>query len=409
MAVKTSSSSLRTLNGLFDLPKMNHRRDFLRENKLNLKELQRTTANKLMQTKHEKERKLQQLHPKFPKQQEQHVTRRSASKHKVVSENKDGLKGEMQHQSNQQPTRRSYSFHKAAASTKLANNCHDNDKCCLNPASSVKCPRNGSATSASSKFEACDKSIQTEDICDEEFLYEALKKCSLGDFKDNNVCQQHADENDTPSQLEYNYNGNNNEHRNENLKSTKSYPGLEGSTQLSHLLHNGYAQKSPEPFPAEENNNLSAQMPTINIDQNIVPKLEELSSGRSRQTACSQVSKKKYTGSVQKLGSRDSIRLPRYLQKEKREKEEERLKKLSRDINCPFGHYALTEEERVTALNNAEQKMSSLVQELNHMPMTTETLRIRNRKMEIEKELTKIEFDIRLYSKPKVYVPLPVD
>lgn len=53
--------------------------------------------------------------------------------------------------------------------------------------------------------------------------------------------------------------------------------------------------------------------------------------------------------------------------------------------------------------------MSSLVQELNHMPMTTETLRIRNRKMEIEKELTKIEFDIRLYSKPKVYVPLPVD
>uniref|UniRef100_A0A1B0BAN7 Enkurin domain-containing protein n=1 Tax=Glossina palpalis gambiensis TaxID=67801 RepID=A0A1B0BAN7_9MUSC len=407
MAGKTSSSSLRTLNGLFDLPKMNHRRDFLRENKLNLKELQRTTANKLMQTKHEKERKLQQLHPKFQKQQEQHVARRSASKHKVALESKDALRGEMQHQLPQQPTRRSYSFHKAAASNKLANNCHDNDKCCLNPASSVKCPRNGSATSANSKFEACDKSIQTEDIYDEEFLYEALKKCSLTDFKGNNVCPQSTHENDTSSHLEYNCN--NNELKKENLKSTKSYQGLEGSAQLSHLLHNGYAEKSPELVPAEENNNLGEHMPTINIDQNILPKLEELSSGRSRQTACSQVSKKRYTGSVQKLGSRDSIRLPRYLQKEKREKEEERLKELSRDINCPFGHYALTEEERVIALNNAEKKMSSLVQELNRMPMTTETLRIRNRKMEIERELTKIEFDIRLYSKPKVYVPLPVD
>lgn len=48
--------------------------------------------------------------------------------------------------------------------------------------------------------------------------------------------------------------------------------------------------------------------------------------------------------------------------------------------------------------------MDSLINELNHMPMTTETLRIRNRKVEIEKELSQIELDIRFYSKPKVYI-----
>lgn len=51
--------------------------------------------------------------------------------------------------------------------------------------------------------------------------------------------------------------------------------------------------------------------------------------------------------------------------------------------------------------------MSELIQELNRMPMTTETLRLRARKNEIEKELQQIESDIRVYSKPKVYLPIP--
>lgn len=40
------------------------------------------------------------------------------------------------------------------------------------------------------------------------------------------------------------------------------------------------------------------------------------------------------------------------------------------------------------------------------MPMTTETLRIRSRKVEIERELIDIEKDIRMFSKPKVYVKM---
>lgn len=45
-----------------------------------------------------------------------------------------------------------------------------------------------------------------------------------------------------------------------------------------------------------------------------------------------------------------------------------------------------------------------LINELNHMPMTAQTLRVRSRKAEIDKELTVVEDEIRIYSKPKVYV-----
>lgn len=48
----------------------------------------------------------------------------------------------------------------------------------------------------------------------------------------------------------------------------------------------------------------------------------------------------------------------------------------------------------------------ALIRELNKMPMTSETLRIRNRKIEIEKELTKLEDSIRIFSRTKVYVKL---
>lgn len=40
------------------------------------------------------------------------------------------------------------------------------------------------------------------------------------------------------------------------------------------------------------------------------------------------------------------------------------------------------------------------------MPMTSETLKVRSRKMEIEKELTKLEDSIRIFSRAKVYVKL---
>jgi hypothetical protein len=50
-----------------------------------------------------------------------------------------------------------------------------------------------------------------------------------------------------------------------------------------------------------------------------------------------------------------------------------------------------------------------LVDELNKMPMTAQTFKLRNRKMEIEKELDKLENSIRIFSRKKVYVKIEDD
>ena len=46
------------------------------------------------------------------------------------------------------------------------------------------------------------------------------------------------------------------------------------------------------------------------------------------------------------------------------------------------------------------------LQELNMMPVRSDTLRMRNRKMELEEQLNKIEHGIRKFSRPKVYVKI---
>lgn len=49
---------------------------------------------------------------------------------------------------------------------------------------------------------------------------------------------------------------------------------------------------------------------------------------------------------------------------------------------------------------------AELVSELNKMPVKTDTLRMRNRKMELEKQLTKLEEGIKVFSRPKVFVKI---
>lgn len=49
-------------------------------------------------------------------------------------------------------------------------------------------------------------------------------------------------------------------------------------------------------------------------------------------------------------------------------------------------------------------EFQKLVDELNRMPFTSQTLRQRNRKIEIEKSLDELEKTIQIFSKPKIYV-----
>lgn len=97
-------------------------------------------------------------------------------------------------------------------------------------------------------------------------------------------------------------------------------------------------------------------------------------------------------------------KLPKYLiEMKEREAEKCRLESTV-DPNCPAGHTVLSEEERLDTLNIARRKQQDLIDELNRMPMSSRTLRIRNRQIEIEKELNKLDDIVKIFSRLKVYV-----
>ncbi|XP_063386819.1 enkurin domain-containing protein 1-like [Cydia fagiglandana] len=73
---------------------------------------------------------------------------------------------------------------------------------------------------------------------------------------------------------------------------------------------------------------------------------------------------------------------------------------------CPAGHVALPDQERKETLRMLRNSFAELVSELNKMPVKTDTLRMRNRKMELEKQLAKLEEGIKVFSRPKVFVKI---
>lgn len=97
-------------------------------------------------------------------------------------------------------------------------------------------------------------------------------------------------------------------------------------------------------------------------------------------------------------------KLPKYLiEMKEREAEKCRLDAIV-DPNCPPGHTVLSEEERLDTLNIAHKKQQDLIDELNRMPMASRTLRVRNRQIEIEKELNNLDDIVKIFSRLKVYV-----
>lgn len=66
----------------------------------------------------------------------------------------------------------------------------------------------------------------------------------------------------------------------------------------------------------------------------------------------------KYFFCSYKTKDRQDVRLPKYLEKQKREREELKQKELLRDRSCPLGYEPLTEEERLKALNTAQKSKS---------------------------------------------------
>ncbi|CAK1550316.1 unnamed protein product [Leptosia nina] len=100
--------------------------------------------------------------------------------------------------------------------------------------------------------------------------------------------------------------------------------------------------------------------------------------------------------------------LPKYLRerKEQTAKEQETVTVEDDHVICPPGHVTLPDNERKETLRMLRNSFAELVSELNKMPVKTDTLRMRNRKMELEKQLAKLEEGIKVFSRPKVFVKI---
>ncbi|KAJ8712030.1 hypothetical protein PYW07_004872 [Mythimna separata] len=100
--------------------------------------------------------------------------------------------------------------------------------------------------------------------------------------------------------------------------------------------------------------------------------------------------------------------LPKYLRERKEQgpKESEGVRADDDQSVCPSGHVTLPDTERKETLRMLRNSFAELVSELNKLPVKTDTLKMRNRKMELEKQLAKLEEGIKVFSRPKVFVKI---
>lgn len=165
---------------------MNHRRDFLRENKLSLKELQRATVGKILHSKQEEEKRTPWRKTQTKTHEISANVRRSYS-HQRVSGNDENhhnhqhlpggcCGGDKNYPNDNYRRSRSHiqNTRNDCSTTMVKRNGYDRNRechCCCGSTQSFPTGNN-----KTSNIQLRDQEIQTEDIYDEQFLYEALKR-----------------------------------------------------------------------------------------------------------------------------------------------------------------------------------------------------------------------------------------
>lgn len=98
--------------------------------------------------------------------------------------------------------------------------------------------------------------------------------------------------------------------------------------------------------------------------------------------------------------------VPNYLRKRQeqwRMDEEERIRNMP-DPSIPPGHTLMPRDERLQTLELLKKKHKEMTAELNSLPVSCDTLRIKTRKTELETKLREIESALKIFSRPKVFV-----
>lgn len=98
--------------------------------------------------------------------------------------------------------------------------------------------------------------------------------------------------------------------------------------------------------------------------------------------------------------------VPSYLRNRKKQwiKDEENRIANTPDPAMPPGHRQLPENERRETLDLLQKKEKELVQQLAALPIGADTVRVRQKRKEVEGKLTELEEAIKIFSRPKVFV-----
>ncbi|XP_035231140.1 enkurin domain-containing protein 1-like isoform X2 [Stegodyphus dumicola] len=152
-------------------------------------------------------------------------------------------------------------------------------------------------------------------------------------------------------------------------------------------------------------------LPQLNCAQDNIEVTEKFHSGEeelhceksSHNIACSRSKHKAESKSEAKhrLGH-----IPTYLTERKKqwELEKEKQIKLMEEASIPPGHTLLPDEERLETLELLKKNEEELIRSLCALPVRNDTIRLRNYKEELERQLAKVEEGIKIFSRPKVLI-----
>jgi len=100
--------------------------------------------------------------------------------------------------------------------------------------------------------------------------------------------------------------------------------------------------------------------------------------------------------------------VPTYLRDRQRRWDQDEVDRLASepDPEMPPGHRMMEQHEREQTLNKLKQTQSELVSKLSSLPIRTDTVHIRRKKEQLDKQLSEIEEAIKIFSRPKVFVRL---
>ena len=128
----------------------------------------------------------------------------------------------------------------------------------------------------------------------------------------------------------------------------------------------------------------------------------------SRERKDSESRTSKLSGLVEPVPQEHEVgTVPKYLQerREKWKKEAEEAEKARKEsAGCPPGHRKLSDAERMVALQRMKNEYKNICAEIARFPIRSDTLRTRQKRIELEKDLDRLEGGIKTYEKEKVYI-----